>query len=293
MPPKRPNRAATPPSTKKKAKTKAQPSIDAFFSSPRKDRPKATTNGHASSAKQGEVISIDDSDEEIQVVSRPPSPAKKVPSPKKEQVEEDEVLAKRLAAEWNAGTEQVDKGKGKAVEFGDWEIEDDTGASSSKRSISPGKSNDGVTEGEDPAPTERAISVKRSRSSSPVHVESIPDTRQANIAASPSKAKAVHPMFAPKPAPSPKIESGSTVKRERAASPIDMKTFDTKPAISSTSAEAVEPIDFDTDAFLFRPSLIDVSAWPKGRLPYSVLVGVYVQVSSTRSRLTIVRVLTK
>ncbi|KAK1927440.1 ATP-dependent DNA ligase [Papiliotrema laurentii] len=63
--------------------------------------------------------------------------------------------------------------------------------------------------------------------------------------------------------------------------------------ITSTTAEPVDAIDFDTDAFLFRPEDIDTSRWPKGRLPYSILVGVYVQVSSTRSRLKIVRVLTK
>ncbi|EIW68887.1 hypothetical protein TREMEDRAFT_31295 [Tremella mesenterica DSM 1558] len=62
--------------------------------------------------------------------------------------------------------------------------------------------------------------------------------------------------------------------------------------ITSAAVEPVEPIDFDVDQFLFRPEEVNVSNWPKGRLPYSVLVGVYVQVSSTRSRLLIVRVLT-
>lgn len=58
-------------------------------------------------------------------------------------------------------------------------------------------------------------------------------------------------------------------------------------------ADPAPAIDFDIDSLLFRPEEVDVSRWPKGRLPYSVLVGVYVQVASTRSRLTIVRVLTK
>lgn len=57
--------------------------------------------------------------------------------------------------------------------------------------------------------------------------------------------------------------------------------------------EPAPTIDFDVDSLKFRPEDVDVSKWPKGRLPYSVLVGVYVQVASTRSRLTIVRVLTK
>lgn len=271
MPPKRHTRASTPPSAKKRAKHTAQPSIDAFFTSPKK--PKTATparNGDAKPAANGgrngsdEVISIDDSDEEdIQVVEPPEATAKpNIPpvatSPKSSQVDEDARLAQRLAAEWNAGTVQEDKGKGKEKEadFGEWEIEDMNGASSSKRSPSPPPA----------APT-------------PV---------------SPKKEKVVHPMFAPKPTPD--------VKRERKPSPIDSVDIkpsldtapsDVKPKITSTTAEPVEPIDFDTDAFLFRPPSIDTSAWPKGRLPYSVLVGVYVQVSSTRSRLTIVRVLTK
>lgn len=97
--------------------------------------------------------------------------------------------------------------------------------------------------------------------------------------------KPLHAMFSTKAprTPSPKLESIDT----------DVKPTPKSAEVTTASAEPVEPIDFDTDAFLFKPSEIDISNWPKGRLPYSVLVGVYVQVSSTRSRLTIVRVLTK
>ena len=111
--------------------------------------------------------------------------------------------------------------------------------------------------------------------------------------------------------PSVKLEQQPSSKRESKSissvfsRPQTPPRLDQKPNVCSPSTPsrssgitnisygAVEPIDFDRDAFLFRPSEIDVSDWPKGRLPYSVLVGVYVQVSSTRSRLTIVRVLTK
>jgi DNA ligase-1 len=108
-----------------------------------------------------------------------------------------------------------------------------------------------------------------------------------------SSSSKVHPMFAPPPVKTPtkpKQEPGTTtVKSEPGTGAINGS-----PAkITTSSAEAVEPIDFDVDQFLFKPSEVDVSKWPKGRLPYSVLVGVYVQVSSTRSRLLIVRVLTK
>jgi DNA ligase-1 len=108
-----------------------------------------------------------------------------------------------------------------------------------------------------------------------------------------SSSSKVHPMFAPAPVKTPtkpKQEPGiTTVKAE----PGTGTTNGSPAKITTSSAEAVEPIDFDVDQFLFRPSEVDVSKWPKGRLPYSVLVGVYVQVSSTRSRLLIVRVLTK
>jgi len=106
-----------------------------------------------------------------------------------------------------------------------------------------------------------------------------------------SSSSKVHPMFAPAPVKTPtkpKQESGTTTVK------AEPGTSNGSPAkITTSSAEAVEPIDFDVDQFLFKPSDVDVSKWPKGRLPYSVLVGVYVQVSSTRSRLLIVRVLTK
>ena len=97
------------------------------------------------------------------------------------------------------------------------------------------------------------------------------------------------------PAPAPdQVTAPVTppLKQEEELKPIITPSKATG-TITTTSADHVEPIDFDTDAFLFRPENIDTSAWPKGRLPYSILVGVYVQVSSTRSRLTIVRVLTK
>lgn len=111
-----------------------------------------------------------------------------------------------------------------------------------------------------------------------------------------STTKAVHPMFGGPSTPARKQNGGvghSDVKAEAMATPDSATKLHGHKEITSTSAEPVEPIDFDVDQFLFRPADIDISRWPKGRLPYSVLVGVYVQVSSTRSRLLIVRVLTK
>lgn len=62
---------------------------------------------------------------------------------------------------------------------------------------------------------------------------------------------------------------------------------------TSASKDLAEKIDFDHDPFTFDPSQIAATSWPKGRLPYSILVNVYVQVSSTKSRLAIIRILTK
>lgn len=59
------------------------------------------------------------------------------------------------------------------------------------------------------------------------------------------------------------------------------------------SEDSVQNIDFDRDPFAFDPSRVIATSWPKGRLPYSILVSVYVQLSSTKSRLAIVRILTK
>lgn len=105
--------------------------------------------------------------------------------------------------------------------------------------------------------------------------------------------KPVHPLFA-KPLPaSPskpiKAETGSasasaSVKKEPIAGPSRLR---------AGPAQPVEPVDFDMDSLLFDPALVDTSGWPGGRLPYSILVGVYCQVAGTRSRIIIVRVLTK
>lgn len=62
---------------------------------------------------------------------------------------------------------------------------------------------------------------------------------------------------------------------------------------SSISEGSAQKIDFDRDPFTFDPSRVIATSWPKGRLPYSILVSVYVQLSSTKSRLAIVRILTK
>lgn len=102
--------------------------------------------------------------------------------------------------------------------------------------------------------------------------------------------KPVHPMFAKPIPPSPskpaKAEvcfAAASIKKEPVAGPSRPRA----------PAQPVDPVDFDMDSLLFDPSTVDTSGWPGGRLPYSILVGVYCQVAGTRSRIIIVRVLTK
>ncbi|ORY29532.1 hypothetical protein BCR39DRAFT_532000 [Naematelia encephala] len=281
-------RAITPPSTKKKkSKTSnanggpAQSSIDAFFSSPSKTKINTEAKGRTKRAPS--VISIPDSDDDHVSLG--------IEAGSGSGVGEDARLARRLADEWARLDRNVkpDKGKAKMSSPIDNDLDDSiqiieevyelketpgvNGSSSSHHNLPP-------------------VQPKAERPASPIHERKPSPERPI-----PQITKAVHPMFA-------KRENARTTPPRDIKPSQDSPSRDTKPSqaaltsstttggITSTSAEPVEPIDFDTDAFLFRPSEVDVSRWLKGRLPYSVLVGVYVQVSSTRSRLTIVRVLT-
>ncbi|TXT10939.1 hypothetical protein VHUM_01690 [Vanrija humicola] len=209
MPPKRAAAPSTPSKTKK-AKP-AQTSIASFFSPPGK--PKAASLTADRAKREPSVVDLADSDDDVVQVTAVDLV---------QQVDSDEVLARKLAAEW-AGDEVPANGKRKAV--------DEVAATEQKKPIA-------------------ALFVRRETKLSL-------ETK-------------------PKVEAKPNAEAGPS----RPAS------------ISSARAEPVEPIDFDTDSLLFRPDEVDVSKWPGGRLPYSILVGAYVQVSRTRSRLLIVRVLT-
>ncbi|WRT65596.1 uncharacterized protein IL334_002541 [Kwoniella shivajii] len=268
MAPKRQARPSTPP-PKKKAKKggPVQSSIATFFTSPSKPKPVAA-NGHK---RNDTVISIEDSDDDMPLQSSGKSP------------EGDEVFARKLAEEWKQEEcIQLDKGKSRAtpdaeiVKDEKAEEEDDDNDDDDIVSVEP--------------PYSDAPGINGSCSSKhqlpPVKAEPV-DTKPKSKSV--KEVKPVASIFASRKARTP---SPPLTKLES----IDTKPILSSPSkpttITSVSAEPVDPIDFDTDAFLFRPSEVDVTKWPKGRLPYSILVGVYVQVSSTRSRLTIVRVLT-
>ncbi|KAK8861449.1 hypothetical protein IAR55_002268 [Kwoniella newhampshirensis] len=256
MAPKRQAKPSTPPPKKKGKKSNnanAQTSISSFFSSPSKPKPSTTSQSKSSTGAQRDasVISIEDSDDEV--VARDGK------------VEEDAILARKLAAEW---AQEVDvKGKGRSTSIDEPEDDEDEVVPVDPPYSEPPGVNGSCSSKHQLPPANGSKATKK---------ESNVDTKPV---AAPFPTKTTH-MMPRTPSPPVKAE-------------VKPMLTPTKPTtITSVTAEAVEPIDFDTDAFLFRPSEVDVSKWPKGRLPYSILVGVYVQVSSTRSRLTIVRVLT-
>lgn len=250
-----PKRKAAPSTpTSKKSSKKGQTSIDTFFASPSKVVKRDTS-----------VISIQDSDsdtEDYNIEVKSPAASNTSVRPNGHQVEvkgelkvdQDEELARSLQGKFD----REDKGKGRATPIEEIGDEDD------------------------------GIEIVKE------------EVRVKEEGINGSSSSKIHPMFS---SPRKNGDTAPSVKdgrdlpvRSQKVDGTDSKAgiFDsTSKEITSNSAETVEAIDFDVDQFLFRPGEVDVSKWPKGRLPYSVLVGVYIQVSSTRSRLLIVRVLTK
>ncbi|OCF32387.1 DNA ligase 1 [Kwoniella heveanensis BCC8398] len=261
MAPKRQARPSTPPPKKKVKKVhQTQPSIQSFFASPSK------ANKHTNGVKTDNVkavISIDDSDDDDDA----PVSVKDEP--------------RRLEEQLRAVAVKVDKGKGRAADTSSLEEEEDDEIVplNPPYSAAPGINGSCSSTHRLPPVKHEPASTVKNEFTEDVEATSKPSTETKPIAA----------LFAPRKLRTPSPPLQPAVKNEKKPLLISPS----KPAtITSVSAEPVEPINFDTDAFLFRPVEIDTSKWPKGRLPYSILVGVYVQVSSTRSRLTIVRVLT-
>ena len=279
MPPKR-QRAATPSPNKKAKKQQQQqhrahqPSIDSFFTSPSKSKANGTGR-----PKDDDVISIPDSDDDV---------ISPIESKGANELEvEDEVLARKLAKEWgveddmaraNGASHEV-KGKCRAV---------------TPKADEGGGRGDDIVEVE--APYSEAPGINGSSSSTHLLTSqsraptSSSSNRSKLVKSSTGETKPLTPLFS-KSGPTTQTSSPPDNKPDIKAQTTPNKNKNN--AITSTAAEPVDMIDFDTDAFLFRPDDFDISKWPKGRLPYAILVACYVQVSSTRSRLTIVRVLTK
>lgn len=229
--PKRAAQEPSRPSKKAKGKGKAvQASLTTFLSPSKKAR------------RETSVVILSDSDDDVIEIVETKDEAKDVKQKSQEPipVETDEEMARRLAAEWAAETEE-------------------------------------------PPP------ISQGKEGLPIDVK--PDTQQGVKEEVESPLKPVHPMFA-RPIP---LSPSKPVKAEPGLNSTSIK----KEPIAGPSrpraglAQPVDPVDFDMDSLLFDPSSVDTSGWPGGRLPYSILVGVYCQVAGTRSRIIIVRVLTK
>lgn len=254
MPPKRP-----PTSPKKRS----QPTIASFFSPPKK--------------RAAEVVEVaDSSDDEVVLIDAVVAKKARV-----EGEERDNGVRGTAKAYENEVTEVVKRVHGAKAEETDealarrlaaeWEAEDRTSASQDaevKRELDAQVKHELDTQ------------VKSGLEATPLKLSS--------PATSSSPKSKIHPMFARS-----QPEAGPSRLREVKSPTTPKEKEERKPTLTAARAQRVEPIDFDSDSLLFRPDAVGISQWPQSRLPYSVLVGVYVQVASTRSRLTIVRVLTK
>lgn len=268
MPPKRP--PPSPAKAKGKGK-KAQPSIASFFSPPKK--------------RAAEVVEVaDSSDDDIVAIDAV------IPKKPRLEVENGRTGDQAKAQDTTVVMSEVDM---KPVEVTPVKA-DSEGASKTEPETDEELARRLATEweiedrGSNPTAIHDAAMAGLERTEVKPKLEAPPGA--ANLSPPTAKAK-VHPMFArPQPEAGPsrlRDEKSSTAAKEVKVKEEERKT------LTAARAAPVEPIDFDLDALLFRPDTVDISRWPQGRLPYSVLVGVYVQVASTRSRLTIVRVLTK
>jgi DNA ligase-1 len=64
-------------------------------------------------------------------------------------------------------------------------------------------------------------------------------------------------------------------------------------SIVASSSAARADVSLDTSIFFFDPlTAIDNSSWPAGRLPYSFVVAAFDMIASTKSRLSIVQIMT-
>lgn len=105
------------------------------------------------------------------------------------------------------------------------------------------------------------------------------------------------PTASTSPAPPPKLVSLDTKPTLHPATPTKALAF--FPGLGGPAASATKATppsrptkSLDTSIFSFEPKRdVDTTAWLKGRVPFAVLVDAFVQVSSTKSRLVILRVL--
>lgn len=278
---------AMPPKRPRPDSAGGQKSIASFFSPPkppsRGAQPTPTpTKGTINAAKGGkrnieEVVEVSDSDDEIVFAGTGNGKRARV-AEENGRANEVEVKTAELAetVEIRDAKEETAGKDGESDEAlahrlaAEWAAEDATGPASQAQA------KEEVNEAEEV----KDVKIEEGKEDKAAKVE---------VGASPPAKPNIHPLFARATEAGPS-RSPSTAATKQTDSP---RKETRKATLAVSRTLPVEPIDFDVDSLLFRPASVDISAWPQGRLPYSVLVGVYVQVSATRSRLLIVRILTK
>lgn len=160
-------------------------------------------------------------------------------------------------------------------------------------------SDDEVEEEEDCKPPTSKAGAVASTSRDVIDLEDIESDAETDSKPRKSAAASLHPMFAARPI---KIDEDEDVKDVKP----DLKgKGKAKPQDSPTKlvipeGNAGDPVVYplDTDIFEFDPHTdISTATWPRNsagklQIPYSFLVAAFVLVSATRSRLSIVTVLT-
>jgi hypothetical protein len=155
----------------------------------------------------------------------------------------------------------------------------------------------------DEKPTMTAAKRKNRSSSSSLSPE--PKTKALNRASTPPpllQGTAKPPLTPSKmlkltaplnPSPSKRVKRENKLEPKSEPETLDFKPVHPAFALAAPQLQQAEKLDFDQDMFMFRPQDVSTTGWPGGKLPYEVLVGVYLQVGGTRSRLAIVRIITK
>lgn len=120
-------------------------------------------------------------------------------------------------------------------------------------------------------------------------MESVPTSKVPEASTSKLPAPTSSVKLEVSPPPKPTIAAlGFFLKSRSAASSSTTSSSSTVNTASSILSKSL-----DTPLYSFNPKLdVNTSNWPKGRVPYAFLTEAFVLISGTKSRLTIVRVLT-
>lgn len=248
-----------------------QQTLNAFFTSPSKSAKKANGNS------KDDVIDIVSSDDE-------PAPEQCLRTAKNQrelQIEADEEMARRLARDGSLEETNSISGNGLISEGARSEKGKQKAVQISEEPTEPSNDDDFEIMEPEPRPDPDAPSSSKVKLE-PLKPNKKPKTPLASIFDKPILPRPLLPSEKPV---EPKIDTKPNI-------------FGIKPKAAFPATVPIEPFVFDVDAFKFDPhdpAVVEKvnKQWPGGRLPYAVLVGIYVQVSATRSRLLIVRLLTK